>query len=186
MNAYTSSSSSSAMSVARVALGSSTTSPGSEGAPVSLEVPCSVVIVGLGEKVPAEQIRRVRTLHVRSRVDDHIPRPGRRRVSRGESRSRVGLAIPIGDDLVQGQRYVADLLAAADVYVRHMRRVGLEAGDLELDRYAVGRRDQRDRPRSYGLDPVELEAEGRWRRAWAGGGRARRGRGCSGGWGRAT
>src|SRR5437879_12101442 len=108
MNAYTSSSSSSAMSVARVALGSSTTSPGSEGAPVSLELPCSVVIVGLGEKVPAEQIRRVRTLHVRSRVDDHIPRPGRRRESSGERRSRVGSVIRRGDELVLCEIHVTE------------------------------------------------------------------------------
>src|SRR5260370_7142916 len=76
MKAYTSSNSSSAMSVARVALGRSTTSPADpEGATGSPGLWGSTVMNRLREQVPAEKGGRVRAPEVRPRVHDHVPGP---------------------------------------------------------------------------------------------------------------
>src|SRR5260370_10925114 len=77
MKAYTSSSSARAMSVAREALESSTTSPAwSDGVDGSPGLLGSEVMKQLREQIPAEQVGGVRALHVRSRVHDHVPGAG--------------------------------------------------------------------------------------------------------------
>src|SRR5216683_4332863 len=139
MKAYTSSSSSRAMSVARVALGSSTTSPeSSDDANESLGLRGSRVMQLLREQVPAEQIGGVRTLHVRSRVHDHVPGAGRGRIGGGDGRFRVGVALGVGRHLVQADGDAPPLLAAPQVDMRDVLRVGLEATDRELERDASG------------------------------------------------
>src|SRR5260370_17047538 len=96
MKAYTSSSSSSAMSVARVALGSSTTSPeSSDDADESLGLRGSRVMQLLREQVPAEQISGVRALHVRSCMHHGVPGAVRRRIGCVQSRPAVGVPLAV-------------------------------------------------------------------------------------------
>src|SRR2546426_1179843 len=89
MNAYTISSSSSAMSVAREAAGSSTTSAGSL-ALSSGGMPCL-------EEVAAHQVARARALHVGSRVDDGVPLAARGRIGDVEGRPGVRRSQAVGD-----------------------------------------------------------------------------------------
>src|SRR6266849_10885948 len=97
MKAYTSSSSSRAMSVARVALGSSTTSPeSSDDADESLGLRGSRVMQLLREQVPAEQIGCVRALHVRSCMHHGVPGAVLQRIGCVESRPGVGVALSGG------------------------------------------------------------------------------------------
>src|SRR5260370_15396787 len=174
MKAYTSSNSSSAMSVARVALGRSTTSPADpEGATGSPGLWGSTVMNRLREQVPAEKVGRVRAPEVRPRVHDHVPGPIGGRVHRaGDGRGHVRVALRVGDDLLEGYGDIPALRTAADVDVRDVRREGLQSVDDHLDRDARrrGRRCDSQRPRSRCVDPVELEAEAtrRRRRGWAG------------------
>src|SRR5712691_1932511 len=127
MNAYTSSSSSSAMSVARVALGRSTTSPAdSDGTAGSAGRWGPTVMKLLREQVPAEKISGVRPAHVRPCVHDYVPGPSGRRVHGVlDDRCRVRVALSVGDDLLERYGDVSPLHAIADVDVRDMRRVGL-------------------------------------------------------------
>src|SRR5713226_7736096 len=129
MKAYTSSSSSSAMSIALVALGRSTTSPdGSDGTAGSPGRWGSTVMKLLREQVPAEKVRGVRAPQVRPGVHDDVPGPVGRRVHGAvDVRRYVRVALPVGDDLHQRQGDVPSLRAAADVDVRDVRRVGLQA-----------------------------------------------------------
>src|SRR6266481_227710 len=114
MKAYTSSSSSSAMSVARVALGSSTTSPeSSDDADESLGLRGSRVMQLLREQVPAKQIGGAPALHVRSCMHHGVPCAVRRRIGCVESRPGVGVALTVGRHRVQSQEDVARLLTAA-------------------------------------------------------------------------
>src|SRR6202158_514153 len=182
MNAYTSSSSSRAMSVARDALESSTTSPAcSDGASGSLRLWGSEVMKRLREQVPAEQIGGVRTLHVRSGVYDHVPRAGRGRIGRADGRFGVGVALGVGHHLVQADGDAAALLTAAQVNVGDVLRVGLKAADGELDRDTSRLDLERGRPRGCNgcVGPGDLEAEPA-RRSRRGSPRNRAG----GGWGR--
>src|SRR6266567_3319859 len=99
MNAYTSSSSSRAMSVARVAVGSSTTSAAcSDRAAGSSGRRGPRLTVRLHEQVSAEQVGGARTLHVRSRVHHDVPGAGGRRIGGGDVRFDVGVALTVGDD----------------------------------------------------------------------------------------
>src|ERR1700674_4995903 len=119
MKAYTSSSSSRAMSVARDALESSMTSPAwSDGAAGSRGLWGSEVMKLLREQIPAEQIGGVRTLHVRPRVHDHVPGAGGGRVGGADRRFRVGAALAVGRHIAQEDGDAASLLAAAQVNVR--------------------------------------------------------------------
>src|SRR3989475_9811017 len=93
MNAYTISSSSSAMSVAREAAGSSTTSAGSPALSSGV-MPCL-------EEVAPHQGARARALHVGSRVDDDGPLAPRRRVGGGEGRPGVRRSQTGGDGPAQ-------------------------------------------------------------------------------------
>src|SRR5258708_2715223 len=137
MKAYTSSSSSSAMSVAREALESSMTSPAwSDGVDGSPGLLGSEVMKQLREQIPAEQVGGVRALHVRSRVHDHVPGAGRGRIGGGDGRFRVGVALGVGRHLVQADGDAPPLLAAAQVDVRDVLRVGLKPADRELERDA--------------------------------------------------
>src|SRR5260370_15739517 len=121
MKAYTSSSSSRAMSVARDALESSTTSPAcSGGAAGSLGLRESEVMKRLREQIPAEQIGGVRPLHIRPRVHDHVPGAGRRRIDGTDGRFRVGVALGVGRHLVQTDGGASELQAAATEDVRDM------------------------------------------------------------------
>src|SRR5207244_13553777 len=95
MNAYTISSSSSAMSVAREAAGSSTTSAGSLALSSGV-MPCL-------EEVAAHQVARARALHVGSRVDDDVPLPARGRMAEAEGPTGVRPSQTLGDDLIQPQ-----------------------------------------------------------------------------------
>src|ERR1043165_9629528 len=115
MNAYTSSSSSSAMSAARRATGSSTTS-----ASCCSPAGRSGVISAL-EQVSAEQIFRVRTLHVRSRVDNRVPLGPGRRIGDVERGLRVGDALAVGDHLVEGEGDATATCAGAEVDVGNVR-----------------------------------------------------------------
>src|SRR5216683_2212338 len=146
MKAYTSSSSSRAMSVARVALGSSTTSPeSSDDADESLGLRGSRVMQLLREQVPAE------------------------RIGGGDGRFRVGVALGVGRHLVQADGDAPPLLAAPQVDMRDVLRVGLEAADRELERDASGLDLQRGGTRGCdrGVGPGDLEAEPARRRRGA-------------------
>src|SRR5216683_2762390 len=155
MKAYTSSNSSSAMSVARAALGRSTTSPDPDGATDSPGRWGSTVMKLLREQVPAEEVGGVRAPQVRPGVHDDIPGP-------------VRVALCVGDDLLEGDGDIPALRAAADVDVRDVRRERLRSMDDHLDRDARRRGRRRDiqRPRSGCVDPVELETEATRRRRW--------------------
>src|SRR5438270_12999931 len=111
------------MSVAREATGSWMTSPrsraGSSGVTRDLE------------EVAAKKVVGVRPLHVGAGVDDHVPVPGRRRIVLVQRRRRVGIALAVGDDLVEREGDATALLAAADVDVRDVRRARLQTGDLQ-------------------------------------------------------
>src|SRR5216684_2377782 len=161
MKAYTSSSSSRAMSVARVALGSSTTSPeSSDDADESLGLRGSRVMQLLREQVPAEQIAGVRALHVRSCVHDYVPGAGGGRIDGApDGRFRVGVAQGVGRHLVQADRNAAPLLAAAQVDVRDVLRDGLKAADGLVDRHAPRLDDQCRGANGRGIDPDEFEAD---------------------------
>src|SRR5882672_2005030 len=115
MNAYTSSSSSSAMSAARAAAGSWSTFSTSD--PTFCWSGGRSRVIPLGEKISAQQVGGVRTLHVGTRVDDHVPRAVRGGIGRLDGRLDVHLALAVGNHLVQRQRDVPVLLAAADVDV---------------------------------------------------------------------
>src|SRR6266852_197524 len=183
MKAYTSSNSSSAISVARVELGRSTTSPpASEGVTDSPGRWGSTVMNLLREQIPAEKVCGVRAPQVRPRVHDHVPGPVGGRVHRARDLGgHVRVALRVGDDLLEGYGDVPALRAAADVDVRDVRREGLQPVDDHLDRDARrrGRRRDTHRPRSGWVDPVALETEATRRRrgGWAGAHyRRRRGR----------
>src|SRR5260370_38626929 len=99
MKAYTSSNSSSAMSVARVALGRSTTSPDPDGATDSPGRWGPTVMKVLREQVPAEKVGGVRAAQVRPRVHDDIPGPVGGRVHRTRDRGghfRVAVRVAYG------------------------------------------------------------------------------------------
>src|SRR5258706_9989909 len=169
MNAYTSSNSSSAMSVARVALGRSTTSPDPDGATDSPGRWGPTVMKLLREKVPAEKVGGVRAPQVRPRVDDHVPGPVGGRVHRARDRcGHVRVALRVGYDLLEGDGDIPALRAVADVDVRDVRRESLQSVDDHLDRDALRRGSRRDvqRTRSGGIDPIELETEATRRRRW--------------------
>src|SRR5260370_41284539 len=103
MKAYTSSNSSSAMSVARVALGRSTTSPDPGRATDSPGRWGSTVMKLLGEQVPAEEVGGVRAPQVRPRVHDDIPGPLGARLRRARDRGgHVRGALRVGDDVLLG------------------------------------------------------------------------------------
>src|SRR5712692_6003838 len=148
MKAYTSSSSSRAMSVARDALESSTTSPAwSGGIAGSVGLWGFEVMKLLREQIPAEQIGGVRPLHVRHLV-------------RGvDGRFRVGIALAVGRHSVQADSDAPPRLAAAEVNVRDVLRVGLKAADDHVDRHTPLLDDQGGRAGGGGVDPGELEAE---------------------------
>src|SRR2546422_3798111 len=155
MNAYTISSSSSAMSVAREAAGSSTTSAGSLALSSGV-MPCL-------EEVAAHQVARARALHVGPRVDDDVPLAARGRIGDVEGRPGVRRSQTVGDDLIQRERDDAPrrLRASTDMDVRHVRRVRLQAGDLQLDgRRTLAGGDRDGSGCSGGVDRVELEGEG--------------------------
>src|SRR5438552_234937 len=98
MNAYTSSSSLSAMSVALEPAGSSTTS-------ACLWVAASSGVIGrLGEEVAAQEVAGVGALHVGSGVDDDVPGALGRRVAQVQGRFGVGVALPVRHDRVQSER----------------------------------------------------------------------------------
>src|SRR5260221_4448340 len=169
MKAYTSSNSSSAMSVARVALGRSTSSPDPDGATDSPGRWGPTVMKLLREQVPAEKVGGVRAPEVRPRVHDDIPGPVRGRVHRVRDHGgHVRVALRVGDDLLERYGDIPALRAVADVDVRDMRRESLQSVDDHLDRDARrrGRRRDRQRPRSTCVDPVELETEATRRRRW--------------------
>src|SRR6266849_3757653 len=169
MKAYTSSNSSSAMSVARVALGRSTTSPDPDGATDSPGRWGSTVMKLLREQVPAEEVGGVRAPQVRPGVHDDIPGPvGGRVHGAGDQGGHVRVALCVGDDLLEGDGDIPALRAAADVDVRDVRRERLQSMDDHLDRDARRRGRRRDiqRPRSGCVDPVELETEATRRRRW--------------------
>src|SRR6266849_8757252 len=160
MKAYTSSSSSRAMSVARDALESSTTSPAwSGGIAGSVGLWGCEVMKLLREQIPAEKIGGVRALHVRPRVDDHVPGAGRGRVGGVDGRFRVGMALAVGRHSVQADGDAPPRLAAAEVNVRDVLRVGLEAADDHVDRHTPLLDDQGGRAGGGGVDSGELEAE---------------------------
>src|SRR6266849_3273439 len=93
----------------------------------------------LCEQVPAKKVCGVRTLHVRPRVHDDVPGASGGRIGGvADGRFRVGVPLAVGDHLVQRQGDVANLLAAPDVDVGGVLRVGLKPGDDELDGHAVG------------------------------------------------
>src|SRR5258708_359181 len=169
MKAYTSSNSSSAMSVAGVALGRSTTSPDPDGATDSPGRWGSTVMKLLGEQVPAEEVGRVGAPQVRPRVHDDIPGPVGGRVHRARDRGgHVRVALRVGYDLLEGDSDIPALRAAADVDVRDVRRESLQSVDDHLDRDARrrGRRRDTQRPSGGCVDPVELETEATRRRRW--------------------
>src|SRR5919201_3050274 len=93
------------MSMDRDAAGSWTTSAGSVAGR-------SAVIGVPSEQVAAEQVARVRGLHVRAGVDDDVPATCVRRVLHADRRPDVGVALAVGDDLVQGEHGLADRNAA--------------------------------------------------------------------------
>src|SRR5260370_12548104 len=162
MKAYTSSNSSSAMSVARVALGRSTTSLDRDGATDSPGRWGPTVMKVLREQVPAEKVGGVRAPQVRPRVDDHIPGAVGGRVHRAWDRcGHVRVALGVGYDLLEGDGDIPALRAVADVDVRDVRRESLQSVDDNLDRDALRRGSRRDtqRTRSGRVDPVELETE---------------------------
>src|SRR5215469_15663239 len=128
------------MSVAREAAGSSTTWPSS---PVFSS---GGVIRYLKEEVPAEEVAGAAALHVRTGVDDDVPALSHRRVLDVERRPGVGLALAVGDHLVQGELDAPARGAGPDVDVRDVRGVGLQPADLELDRRARSSRDDSYRP----------------------------------------
>src|SRR6266478_9675377 len=137
MKAYTSSNSSSAMSVARVALGRSTTSPDPDGATDSPGRWGSTVMKLLREEVPAEEVGRVGAPQVRPRVHDDVPGPVGGRIHRARDHSgHVRVALRVGDDLLEGDGDISALCAAADVDMRDVRRESLQSVDDHLDRDA--------------------------------------------------
>src|SRR4029077_1736982 len=115
MKAYTISSSSRAMSVARGPAGSWTTSPPGSVSGVISWTPTEPL-----EEVAAQQVRRVCALHVRAGVHHHVPVTARGPV-RGVDQARgVRDPSPVRDDRVERVDDGARLLAAADVNVRHV------------------------------------------------------------------
>src|SRR3989442_16000703 len=101
MKAYTSSSSPSAMSVAREPAGSSTTSPrvcaaGSSG-----------VTDDLGEEVAAQEVAGVGSLHVGPGVNDDVPGALRGRVGQVQRRFGAGVALTVRHAGVQRERAAA-------------------------------------------------------------------------------
>src|SRR6266704_4714078 len=169
MKAYTSSNSSSAISVARVALGRSTTSPDPDGATDSPGCWGPTVMKVLREQVPAEKVSGVRAPQVRPRVHYDVPRPVGGRVHRARDQGgHVRVALRVGDDLLESDGDIPALRAVADVDVRDVRREGLQSVDDHLDRDARrrGRRRDGQRPRGARVDAVELETEATWRRRW--------------------
>src|SRR5260370_41916324 len=119
MKAYTSSNSLSAMSVARVALGRSTTSPDPGRATDSPGRWGSTVMKLLGEQVPAEEVGGVRAPQVRPRGHDDIPGPVGGRVHRARDRGEhVRFALPVAYDLLQGDGVIPALRAPAAGGVR--------------------------------------------------------------------
>src|SRR6266853_375148 len=103
MKAYTSSNSSSAMSVAGVALGRSTTSPDPDGATDSPGRWGSTVMKLLREEVPAEEVGRVGAPQVRPRVHDDVPGPVGGRIHRARDHSgHVRVALGVGDGVGLG------------------------------------------------------------------------------------
>src|SRR5260370_28391983 len=127
MKAYTSSNSSSAMSVARVALGRSTTSPDPDGATDSPGRWGPTVMKLLREQVPAKKIGGVRAPQVRPRVHDDIPGPvGGRGHRVWDQGVHVPVALRVGDDLLPGAGDIPALRGAAAVAVRSVRRERLK------------------------------------------------------------
>src|SRR5256885_13554555 len=156
MKAYTIPSSSRAMSVAREAAGSWTTSAGSL-ARSSGVMPCL-------EEIAAHQIARACALHVRSGVDDDVPRAAGGRIGDVvERRLGVRCSLPVGNHLVQRERDAAPRRrgASPDMDVRHVRGVRLQAGYPQLDRHRTLAGGDGDGSGSPGaVDRVELEGEG--------------------------
>src|SRR4029077_16254909 len=108
------------MSIARVALGRSTTSPrASDGAAASPGRWGSTVMKLLREQVPAKQVRGVRRREVRPRVDHDIPGAVGWGIDGSvDNRGHVRVPLCIGDDLLERQGDVAPLRAIADMDVR--------------------------------------------------------------------
>src|ERR1700694_2897019 len=104
MKAYTSSSSSRAMSVARGAIGSWRTSPASADPAAGSSDGRSAVISPLSEQISAQQVGGTRPLHVWTGMHDHVPTAVRGRVGRGNRGLHVHIALGVGDDLVQPGR----------------------------------------------------------------------------------
>src|SRR5260370_10998124 len=156
MKAYTSSNSSSAMSVARVALGRSPTSPDPDGATDSPGRWGPTVMKVLREQVPAEKVGGVRAAQVRPRVHDHVPGPVGGRVHRARDRcGHVRVALGVGYDLLEGDGDIPALRAVADVDVRDVRRESLQSVDdhLDIDARRCGRSRDTQRPSSGWGDP---------------------------------
>src|SRR5438105_8332858 len=128
------------MSVARGAAGSSTTSPGPPG--------CSAAVIPAPgrplEEVAAEEVVGARALHVRPGVYHDIPAPGAPRELLVEKGPDVGVALAVGDDLVQGELDRAVRLAAAGVDVGHVVGGRRQPADLDLDRGGGGAGKDRD------------------------------------------
>src|SRR5438093_10428047 len=98
------------MSVARDAAGSSTTSAvsptGSSGVTRCLE------------EISADEVARVRALHVRPCVHDRVPAHANWRIGLVQRGLCVGGALAVGDDLVQGELDAAVAGARAKVNMR--------------------------------------------------------------------
>src|SRR5260370_35482191 len=112
------------MSVAREAAGRSSTSAGSPAG-------WSVVRPG-SEKVAAEEVGGVRPLHVRPGVDDYVPGPAGRWIGQVEGGPRVRHALAVCHDRVEGECNPAPRLAAAEMDVRDVDGLGLQASDPQL------------------------------------------------------
>src|SRR5439155_14068001 len=141
------------MSVARDAAGSSTTS-------AAWPARSSGLMPGL-EEIAAHQVARARALHVRSGVDDDVPLAACGRIGDVQGRPGVRHSLAVDEDLVQGESDATAALAAPDMYVRHVDRVRLQPGDLQLDgrrTLAGGDRDLLGRRRR--IDRIELEIKG--------------------------
>ena len=68
-------------------------------------------------QVAAEQVFRVRALHVRSRVDHRVPLAARGRVGGAEHGHGVGVSLPVRDHLLERERDSAAPRARAEVNV---------------------------------------------------------------------